>query len=138
MDDGLEGQVAPLRVEGEFVNVHPAGADQHLVVGDLHVAQAIDGQVRTRGSFVLLRPVQGDRGDALVSQNTVVHRPLSVGFIPNSPLAAVPDSIPAGTHAGWATSSSLATHHQSPQSTQSTQLAAFGVWEEAVAASYLA
>lgn len=73
MDDGLEGQVAPLRVKGEFVNVHPAGADQHLVVRDLHVTQVIDGQVRTRGSFVLLRPVQEDRGDALMSQKTVVN-----------------------------------------------------------------
>lgn len=55
--DGLEGQVAALRVEGEFVNVHPAGADQHLVVLDLHVAHVVDGQIRTGRSFVLLRPV---------------------------------------------------------------------------------
>lgn len=134
MDDGLEGQVAPLRVEGEFVNVHPAGADQHLVVRDLHVTPVIDGQVRTRGSFVLLRPVQEDRRDALMSQNTVVYHLPSTFCL----LTVVPDSIPAGSHAGWVTSSSLATHHQSPQSTQSTQLAAFGVWEETVAPSYLA
>lgn len=80
MDDGLEGQVAPLRVEGEFVNVHPAGADQHLVIRDLHITKVIDGQVRTRGSLVLLRPVQGDRGEALMSQKTVVNHPPSTFF----------------------------------------------------------
>lgn len=55
--DGLEGQVAALRVEGEFVDVHPAGADQHLVVLDFHIAHVIDGQIRTGRSLVLLRPV---------------------------------------------------------------------------------
>lgn len=34
MNNRLEGQVAALDVEGEFVNVHPAGADQHLVILD--------------------------------------------------------------------------------------------------------
>lgn len=67
VDDRLEGQVAPLRVEGEFVNVHPAGADQHLVVLDFHVTDVIDGQIRTRGSFVLLCPARERRGDALSS-----------------------------------------------------------------------
>lgn len=69
--EGHEGQVAPLRVEGEFEDVHPAGADQHLVVPEFHVTQVIDGQIRTRGSFVLLCPVQERRGDALMSQKTV-------------------------------------------------------------------
>lgn len=32
MYDRLEGEVAALDVKGEFVNVHPAGANQHLVV----------------------------------------------------------------------------------------------------------
>lgn len=54
--DGLEGQVAPLGVEGEFVNLHPAGADQYLVVPDLHVADVIDGHVRAGRSLVLLCP----------------------------------------------------------------------------------
>jgi len=57
VNDRLEGEVAPLYVEREFVNVHPAGADQHLVVLDFYVTFMIDGEIRTRGSFVLLCPV---------------------------------------------------------------------------------
>ena len=52
----LEGEVAALYVEGEVVNVHPAGADQHLVVLDFNIAVIVDGEVRTRRSFVLLCP----------------------------------------------------------------------------------
>ncbi len=32
MYNRLEGEVAALSVKGEFVNVHPAGGDQHLVI----------------------------------------------------------------------------------------------------------
>lgn len=32
MYDRLEGEVAALDIEGEFVNMHPASADQHLVI----------------------------------------------------------------------------------------------------------
>lgn len=61
MYNGLEGQVAALRVKGEFVDVHPAGADQDLVVLDFHIADVIDGQIRTGRGFVLLCPVQQHR-----------------------------------------------------------------------------
>lgn len=57
MYDGLEGEIAALCVEGELVNVHPAGANQHLVVLDFNVTFIVDGEIRTRRSFVLLCPV---------------------------------------------------------------------------------
>lgn len=57
VNDRLEGQVAALSVEGEFVDVHPAGADQHLVILDFNDTFIIDGEIRTRRSFVLLCPV---------------------------------------------------------------------------------
>ena len=57
MNDRLEGQVAALSVEGKLVNVHPAGADQHLVILDFNVTFIVDGEIRTRRSFVLLCPV---------------------------------------------------------------------------------
>lgn len=56
--DRLEGEVAALCVEGELVNVHPAGADQHLVVLHFNISFVIDGEIRTRRSFVLLRPAR--------------------------------------------------------------------------------
>lgn len=69
MNDRFEGEVANLNVEGELVDPHPAGADQHLVVLSSHQAVAVDGEERTRGSFVLFCPVvtqedQHDRGRA--------------------------------------------------------------------------
>lgn len=114
--DRLEGQVAALRVEGEFVNVHPAGADQHQVAVEIHVADIIDGQIGTRGSFVLLCPVWERMGDALMSPGqrylpSPIHFLLTLFFI----LVTVgPDSIPAGTYAGWVTSSTQATPQESP------------------------
>lgn len=57
MYDRLEGEIAALCVEGELVNVHPAGANQHLVVLDFNVTFIVDGEIRTWRSFVLLCPV---------------------------------------------------------------------------------
>lgn len=59
MGSRREGEVAALRVEGEFVDDHPAGADQNLVIPVLHVPSSADGQVRTGRSFVLLNPGGG-------------------------------------------------------------------------------
>lgn len=52
----LEGEIAPLHVEGELVNVHPAGADQHLIVVGFNISFIIDGDIRSWRSFVLLCP----------------------------------------------------------------------------------
>lgn len=41
MHNRLEGQVAALDVEREFVDVHPAGADQHLVILDFDQTVAL-------------------------------------------------------------------------------------------------
>lgn len=54
----FEGEVAALYVKWEFVDVHPAGADEDLVVLDFHVAVIVDGEIRTRRGFVLLCPVE--------------------------------------------------------------------------------
>lgn len=69
VNDRFEGEVANLNVEGELVDPHPAGADQHLVVLSSHQAVAVDGEERTRGSLVLFCPVvtqedQRERGRA--------------------------------------------------------------------------
>lgn len=58
MDDRFEGEVANLHVKGELVGPHPAGADQHLVVLDPDQTVALDTEVGTGRSFVLLCPVQ--------------------------------------------------------------------------------
>lgn len=57
MHHRLKGQVAALDVKGEFVDMHPAGADQNLVVLDSHQAVTVDGEMRTRRGFVFLSPV---------------------------------------------------------------------------------
>lgn len=57
MHHRLERQVAYLDVEGELVNLHPAGADQHLVLLNPDQAVAVDAEVGTRGGFVLFCPV---------------------------------------------------------------------------------
>ena len=54
--DWLEGEVAALCVEGEFVNVHPAGADQDLVILNTDCTVMGDGEMRTWRSFVLFCP----------------------------------------------------------------------------------
>ncbi len=53
----LEGEVAALNVEGEFVNVHPAGADNHLVVRKFNVTVVVNDEIRTRSGLILLCPV---------------------------------------------------------------------------------
>lgn len=57
MHNGLEGEVARLEVKGELVDLHPAGADQHVVILSSDQAVAVDTQMGTWRSFVLLRPV---------------------------------------------------------------------------------
>lgn len=57
MHHRLEGQVAALDVKWEFVDVHPASADQHLVVLDLHQTITVDGEMRTWRGFVFLCPL---------------------------------------------------------------------------------
>lgn len=57
MYDGLEGEVARLVVKGELVDLHPAGADQHVVVLNSDQTVTADTQVGTWGSFVLFCPV---------------------------------------------------------------------------------
>lgn len=57
MHHRLEGQVAALDVKGEFVDVHPAGADQNLVVLDSHQTVTVDSEMRTRRGFVFFSPV---------------------------------------------------------------------------------
>lgn len=56
--DRLEGEVAALYVEGEIINVHPAGADQHVVILDFHVTSIVDREIRTRRSSVLFCPAR--------------------------------------------------------------------------------
>lgn len=58
MHHRLERQVAALDIEREFVDVHPAGADQHLVVLDSHQTVTVDGEMSTRRGFVFLCPVR--------------------------------------------------------------------------------
>lgn len=58
MHHRFEGQVANLNVKGELVDLHPAGADQHLVVLNSDQAVAMDNEVGTWGSFVLFCPVR--------------------------------------------------------------------------------
>lgn len=58
MYDRFEGEVANLNVKGELVDLHPAGADQHLVVLNSDQTVAVDTEVGTWGSFVLFCPVQ--------------------------------------------------------------------------------
>lgn len=60
MDDGLEGDVAALTVKGEFVNVHPAGADHNQVVPIFHSTSIFYFEKRTKGSSVLLYPVKNN------------------------------------------------------------------------------
>lgn len=57
VNDRLEGKVAALYVKGESVNVHSAGADQHLVFLDFNVTVIAYGEIRTLWSFVLFCPV---------------------------------------------------------------------------------
>lgn len=58
MHDRFEGEVANLKVKGELVDPHPAGADQHLVVLNPDQTVAVDTEVGTWGSFVLFCPVR--------------------------------------------------------------------------------
>lgn len=53
----LEREVAALDVKGEFVNLHPAGADQHQVVPQFDETMICNCEIRTRRGFVLLCPV---------------------------------------------------------------------------------
>ena len=57
MCDRFEGKVAALDVKGEFVNVHPAGAHQHLVILDFNISLIVDGEIRTWRGSVFLCPV---------------------------------------------------------------------------------
>lgn len=57
VDDRFEWEVAALDVEGEFINLHPAGADQHLVVLNLDRTIKLYGEKRTWRGFVLFYPV---------------------------------------------------------------------------------
>lgn len=56
MYNRLEGEVAGLVVEGELVDLHPAGADQHVVILNPDQTVTVDTQMGTRGSFVLFCP----------------------------------------------------------------------------------
>ena len=62
--DRLEGEVAGLNVEGEFVNAHPAGADQHLVVRYFNFTITVNDEKRIWRGSVLLCPV-GNHGGIL-------------------------------------------------------------------------
>lgn len=57
MYNRLEGEVAALNVKGEFVNMHPAGADQYLVVLNTDQTITVDSELRTWRGFVLFCPV---------------------------------------------------------------------------------
>lgn len=56
MYDRLEGEFAALNVKGEFVNVHSAGADKHLVILNMDFTSRGDGEMRTWRSFVFFCP----------------------------------------------------------------------------------
>lgn len=58
VDDGDEREGAGLNIEGEFVNVHPAGADQHLVVLNQDGTITVNSEKGTWRSFVLFYPVE--------------------------------------------------------------------------------
>ena len=57
VNEGLEGEVAALSVEGELVNVHPAGAGYDLIIHKLHVTPTCNGEIRTGRGLVPLCPV---------------------------------------------------------------------------------
>lgn len=54
----LEGEVAFLGVKGEFVNLHPAGTDQHQVIPKFNITIKANGEITTWRSLVLLCPVK--------------------------------------------------------------------------------
>lgn len=57
VNERAEGEGAALNVKGEVVNVHPAAADQHLVVHIEDIAIILDDETGTRSGFVLFYPV---------------------------------------------------------------------------------
>lgn len=58
VDHWFDWKVAALDVKREFVNLHPAGADQHLIVLNEDFSIAPDNQMRTRRGFIFFCPVQ--------------------------------------------------------------------------------
>lgn len=56
VQDGLEGDIAALSIKGEFVNLHLAGADHHLVILKFHQLVMMYPQIWTWGGFVFLYP----------------------------------------------------------------------------------
>lgn len=57
MYNRLEGEVAALNIEGKFVYVHPAGADQHLVIRKDDLTVILNREIRTGRGLVIFYPV---------------------------------------------------------------------------------